>query len=89
MKSLINSLIQSPASDINLIGFCRAMREVRRSGLDAVSLALVHDSIVLECLDEDIAEVKEIVVRQIQNVLKFDPPIIMDLELGDSWGTVK
>ena len=89
VKSLINSLIQSPASDINLIGFCKAMREIRKARLDAVSLALVHDSIVLECRNEEIAEVKEIVVRQIQNVLPFDPPIIMDLEIGDSWGTVK
>lgn len=89
VKSLINSLVQSPASDVNLIGFTKSMKEIRKYGLEANPIALVHDSIVLEIKKEHLEEVKEIIKRNIQWVMPADPPIGVDVEVGPNWGEVK
>ena len=56
IKSAVNMMLQSPASDINLIGYCRGIKEIREFNLRYKSFALVHDSIVGECHKDDVAQ---------------------------------
>ncbi len=88
VKSLVNSLIQSPANDINTIGYCRGIKEIRKNNLRFKPFALVHDSIVGAVHKDDKYKVVEYFVNAIQNVIPNDPPIGVDVESGKSWGEI-
>ena len=89
IKSLLNMLIQSVASDINLMGYCTAMQEIREFNLDVKPFALVHDSIVFTAPKSEVKQAISIFKRHIQAVLPFYQPIGVDVEIGKSWGEVK
>jgi DNA polymerase I-like protein with 3'-5' exonuclease and polymerase domains len=86
-KSGLNFLIQSVASDINLIGYTKGMKRIRKENLRFIPNALVHDSITGEAHPDDAQRVYEIFCEEIRAVLKDAfHPIKIDLELGTSWG---
>jgi len=89
VKSAINMLVQSPASDINLIGYCNGMKEIREFGYRFTPFALVHDSIVGECHKDDIFNVVATFSSHIKQVIPHWCPIGVDSEWGPSWGEVK
>lgn len=60
LRSGINFLIQSVASDVNVLAVVDAMNIVKSYGLDAKVFMLVHDSIVAEVKDEDIERYCEV-----------------------------
>lgn len=56
VRSAINFLVQSVASDINLYAAIDMQEYINRSKIDAKIFALVHDSIIAEVKDENIEE---------------------------------
>lgn len=88
IKSLVNTEIQSVATDINTIGYCRAMKRIREKGLRVKPFGLVHDSIAGAVHKDDREEVLNIFEEEIQNVIDNDPKIGVDKEWGRSWGEV-
>jgi DNA polymerase I-like protein with 3'-5' exonuclease and polymerase domains len=66
VRSGINSLIQSVASDVNLFAAMDTANEVKDKGLDANIIMLVHDSIVAVVKDEHVEEYCEIMKRNTQ-----------------------
>jgi DNA polymerase I-like protein with 3'-5' exonuclease and polymerase domains len=66
VRSGVNALIQSVASDINLLGAIETHKEVKTKKLDAEIFALVHDSIVAIVKDEDVEKYCEVLRRNTQ-----------------------
>ncbi len=86
VKSLVNSLIQSPANDINTIGYCNGIKQIRKENLRFKPFALVHDSIVGVVHKNDKDKVVNCFIEAIQSVIPNDPPIGVDVTFGKSWG---
>jgi DNA polymerase-1 len=89
IKSAINMKVQSPASDINLMGYCKGIKEIRDFGYRFTPFALVHDSIVGECHKDDIVSVVATFRSAIQSIIKYWVPIGVDAEYGPSWGEME
>ena len=68
VRSGINSLVQSVASDINLLGAVDAHKEICERGYEKNMkiFALVHDSILAEVDDDYIQEYNDILLRNVQ-----------------------
>ena len=68
VRSGINSLVQSVASDINLLGAVDAHKEICDRGYEKNMkiFALVHDSILAEVDDDYIQEYNDILLRNVQ-----------------------
>lgn len=88
VRSGINMLIQSVASDMNLIASMEISRELKHRKIDAQIFMLVHDSIVVHCKEEFVDEVLEIM----KTCTKKDRgcsiptfPIGIDQEVGDDY----
>lgn len=90
VKSAVNFLFQSVASDINLKAFVKGMRRIRNENLDFIPTMLVHDSICGEVRkahkDRVVAIFKEEVTNAIEDSFY---PMTLDVEFGESWGSVK
>jgi len=88
VRSGINFLIQSVASDINLLAGIELNQWIKDTGVDAKIIALVHDSLVLEVADKDIEEVSKVMAEFTQKDRGCSipgQPIGVDLDIGEDY----
>ena len=88
VRSGINFLVQSIASDVNLLGAIDSHKEVKERGMRAQIFALVHDSILAEVDEEEVEEYCEVVRRNVQKDRGLSipgTPIGCDFDIGDDY----
>ena len=66
IRSGLNFLVQSAASDINLLGAIDMGAHIKAKGMKARIFALVHDSILAEVPDDEVEYYKETLDKYIQ-----------------------
>ena len=66
IRSGLNFLVQSAASDINLLGAIDMNQHIKTSGMKSRIFALVHDSILAEVPEDEIDVYKENLQRYVQ-----------------------
>ena len=54
-------------------------------GYDAYMLLQIHDEIVVEVREDQIEKVSEIIKDSMENAVKFDIPIPVELTVADCW----
>lgn len=88
VRSGLNFLIQSVASDVNLLAGIDMNNWLKHSNIDALIFGLVHDSILAEVKESDITEyctkLKEY-VQQDRGMSIPGSPIGCDFEVGDDY----
>ncbi len=88
-----NFVIQSVASDLTLISAMRAEEPLERLGVKIINL--VHDSILLECPDdesiifESIHILKDIMEQVPKEELSTAVPFGVDFSIGTGWGKLQ
>lgn len=92
VRSGINFLVQSVASDINLLAAIEMNEWIKKSGSKAKIFALVHDSILAEVPEDEIEEysnkLRECVQRD-RGVNIPNAPVGCDFEVGDDYSMGK
>ena len=88
VRSGINFLVQSPSSDINLLGAIDMGKYIKAHNMKARIFALVHDSILAEVPEDEIEEY----VTNLKKCVQADrglsipgEPIGCDFEIGDDY----
>ena len=92
VRSGLNFLVQSAASDINLIGAIEVNNVIKQRGMKAKIFALVHDSILAEVPDDEVEEYKTILSAEIQKdrgITIPGCPIGIDIDVGDDYSMGK
>ena len=92
IRSGLNFLVQSTASDINLLGAIDMEAHIRATGMKAKIFALVHDSILAEVDESDVENYKLWLAKFIQmdrGVSIPGAPIGCDFEVGDDYSMGK
>ena len=94
IRSGVNFLVQSVASDINVLGLIDLIKWVESNGYDDVikPFTVVHDSIVSEVREDLVPIYIENARRCIQTDRGLsipNCPIKVDFEIGDSWGELE
>jgi len=88
MRSAMNFMVQSVASDINLMAAMDAHDAFKDTGMRAEIFALVHDSIVGQCHKDDVHKVEKILKMHTQKdrgVSIPGAPIGVDFGYGESY----
>lgn len=91
IRSGVNFLVQSVASDINVLGLIDLVDWVEKNGFDEAikPFTVVHDSIVSEVRDDLIDEyirVTRALIQKDRGLSIPGCPIKVDFEIGPSWG---
>lgn len=97
MRKLLNTPVQSLASDLTLAAMVRVDLAIEERGLqnDAFVTGFVHDSVMVECREEVLPEIKEIMRDAMEDPmleelgLDLPVPLMADVEVGPSWGLAK
>ena len=88
----MNFLVQSAASDINLIGGVEAQAVLEQRKLKSKIFALVHDSVLAEVPLDEIDEYCDILRTEIQRdrgIYISGAPVGCDFEIGDDYSMGK
>jgi DNA polymerase-1 len=86
-RQAVNTPIQSAASDICLQAMVKVQKCVETEHIDATVLFPVHDSICIECANEDIERLEE-VCKVVMEVEFMGVPLTVDFEWGPNWADV-
>ncbi len=81
----LNMPIQGTAADIIKAAMVRVDARMRAEKLQARLLLQVHDELIVECPAEEAETVKAILVEEMEHVVDYRVPLLVDAKIGASW----
>ena len=84
-RNAVNSPIQGTAADIIKMAMVTIYRRLKEEGLRAQMIMQVHDELNFNVPLNEVDKVREIVVKEMQNVVHLTVPLIADCGIGTNW----
>jgi DNA polymerase-1 len=84
-RTAINTPIQGTAADIVKVAMIRVRAALEQERLDALLLLQVHDELVLEVAERDLAPVEALVCREMAGAAQLKVPLEVEVGQGRSW----
>lgn len=84
-REAINAPIQSTAADIMKLAMIKVASELQRHNLHARMVLQVHDELIFETPQEEVAQVCRIVREAMETVYTLKVPLRVDVEEGSNW----
>ena len=81
----MNAPIQGTAADIIKIAMVNIENELEERKLQSKLILQVHDELVIETKQEELDIVKELLIRNMQDVVKMKVPLYVDANYGKTW----
>lgn len=88
-RTAMNTPIQGSAADIIKLAMIKVDRELKNKNLRSRLILQVHDELIVEVHKDELEQVQEIVRVQMENALKLDVPLKVDMHVGQSWYDTK
>lgn len=85
----MNSPIQGTAADIIKLAMIDVYNELKLKHPDSRLILQVHDELIIETKDEELEEVKELLIRNMENAMKLTVNLVSELNFGKSWYDLK
>lgn len=84
-RAAINAPMQGTAADIIKLAMIAVHNWLHKEQLRSKLIMQVHDELVLEVPDDEIALIKNSLPEYMGNVLQLDVPLLIDVGVGDNW----
>jgi DNA polymerase-1 len=81
----INTPIQGSAADIMKLSTILLYKNLKKEHIQSNIVLHVHDEIVLEFREEDTDKIKKIVKNSLENCMRLEVKLRVDLKFGSSW----
>lgn len=81
----LNMPIQGTAADIIKAAMVRVDARMRAEKLQARLLLQVHDELIVECPAEEAETVKAILTEEMEHVVDYRVPLLVEAKIGASW----
>jgi DNA polymerase-1 len=85
----VNSVMQGTAADVIKVAMVRIHRRLREEGRGARLVLQVHDELLLEVPDAETSAARELVREEMCGAYPLDPPLAVDVGVGDDWNEAK
>lgn len=84
-RNAVNAPIQGTAADIIKLAMNAVDRRLREGGFRARMVLQIHDELLLEVPQEEIAPVRGLLVREMENVITLSVPLTVECNHGKTW----
>jgi DNA polymerase-1 len=88
-RQAINSVIQGTAADMIKLAMLNLHRRIKADQLPTRMLLQVHDELVFESPKDEAERVAAIVKEEMQNAMKLNVPVKVEVGLGGNWDDAK
>ena len=85
----MNTPIQGSAADIIKLAMNKIYKELKLQNLKSKLIMQVHDELIIEAIPEEVDQVKDIMNKYMENIIKLKVPLNIDLNVGKSWYDTK
>jgi DNA polymerase-1 len=85
----VNFVMQGSNADIIKKAMIAIHGRLRAEGRGARLVLQVHDELLLEVPEKEVAAVKELVRDEMCSAFDLDPPLAVDIGVGDDWHEAK
>ena len=85
----VNFVMQGSNADIIKKAMIAIHRRLREEGRGARLVLQVHDELLLEVPDAETGPVRELVREEMTRAYPLDPPLAVDIGIGDDWNEAK
>lgn len=85
----LNTPIQGTSADIIKKAMIDISKEFKKRNIKSKMILQVHDELVFDCLKEEVEVVSSIVKDLMENAVKLNVPLKVDLESGNDWYQAK
>jgi len=80
-RMAINSPVQGTAADIMKVAMINIQEQIIEKKSKCMMIMQIHDEIVLECPDEEVVEMKNMLVQEMENAYLLKVPLKVDVEV--------
>lgn len=84
-RQAVNTPIQGSAADLIKLAMIKIHEVLSNKNLKSKLIMQIHDELVFDVPDEEAKELAELVRDRMENVLKLDVPIRVDIKKGKNW----
>ena len=88
-RMAINMPVQGTSADIIKVAMINLYREMKRRQLESRMLLQVHDELVFEVPQQELAEMRELVPHLMSTALELSVPLKVDTKTGSNWGEME
>jgi len=88
-RMAINMPVQGTSADIIKIAMVNLCREMEQQKLKSKMLLQVHDELVFEVPDEEMATLRKLVSDVMSSAVELTVPLKVDTKAGRNWGEMK
>jgi DNA polymerase-1 len=81
----INTPLQGTAADLIKMAMIEIDRVIRERKLEGKMILQIHDELIFEIHDREIASFEKLVKEKMEHVLKLDVPIEVHMAVGKNW----
>jgi DNA polymerase I len=85
----VNFVMQGSNADIIKVAMIDIHRRLREEGRAARLVLQIHDELLLEAPENEVTAVKELVREEMIRAYDLDPPLAVDIGVGDDWNEAK
>jgi DNA polymerase-1 len=85
----VNFVMQGSNADIIKVAMTAIHRRLRAEGRAARLVLQVHDELLLEVPETELSRVRELVRAEMCSAYALDPPLVVDIGVGDDWTEAK
>src|SRR5215210_5473023 len=85
----VNFVMQGSNADIIKVAMIRIHRRLREEGRAARLVLQIHDELLLEVPDTEVSAARELVREEMCGAYPLDPPLAVDVGVGDDWTEAK
>ncbi|HYZ76137.1 MAG TPA: DNA polymerase I [Gaiellaceae bacterium] len=85
----VNSIMQGSQADIIKVAMVAIHRRLRDEGRAGRLVLQVHDELLLEVPEAEVGPVRELVRSEMVGAFPLDPPLAVDVGVGDDWHDAK
>ncbi|MHB0980578.1 MAG: DNA polymerase I [Thermoleophilia bacterium] len=85
----VNSVIQGSAADIIKVAMLRCHERMLQEAPATRFVLQVHDELIFECPAESSVALRDLVVREMVAAYDIDPPLVVDVGVGEDWLAAK
>ncbi len=85
----MNTPIQGSAADIIKLAMNKIYYKLKENNLKSKLIMQVHDELLIECVPEEVEQVKSIMYDAMEHIVDLKVPLNIDLNVGKSWYDAK
>ncbi len=84
-RNAVNAPIQGGSADIIKIAMINIKKRFEEEGIKSKMLLQVHDELVFDALKSELEIIKPIIKYEMENAVKTEVPLIVDMGMGENW----